>query len=181
MFLNQFLRLPKPQQRFFTESKIKVNYLKATGDLKASLEIGLILKGYATPYIYPMIFFSICFLGWIEAFSPKLVDSNMPLDPSSNDRISLSSHKYRLVFYCCFDSSTREITLLIKKGRKRIKQRSILNPKSDFSCTRIETTTKHRAVFVWNFDLSDLWMRGLGAYLNRQVEVRRLQIIQESR
>ena len=27
---------------------------------------------------------------------------------------------------------------------------------------------------VLNLDLSDLWLRGLGAYLNRQVEVRKL-------
>ena len=34
---------------------------------------------------------------------------------------------------------------------------------------------------VLNLDLSDLWLRDLGAYLNRQVEVRRLQVAQESR
>ena len=132
-----------------------------------------------------MIFFffcSICFLGWLEVFFlPQLDNSDMPLDPSPRDRISLSSHKHRPVF-CCFDSGTREITLWIQKGafplRKRTNyaaflnlrvislvvvsilvqgkslfeskkgrfpyrnvQCSILDPKSDFPCTRIETTT----------------------------------------
>ena len=61
------------------------------------------LKGYANPNIYPMIFFfcSFCFLWRFEAFSPQLVESNMPLYPSTRDRISLSSHKHRPVFCCC--------------------------------------------------------------------------------
>ena len=74
----------------------------------------VILKGYATPNIYPMIFCSICFLRSLEAFSPQLVDSNMPLDPLTRDRISLSAHKHRPVFCCGFDSGTREITLSIQ-------------------------------------------------------------------
>ena len=50
------------------------------------------LKEYATPNIYPMIFFfcSICFLISLEAFSPQVVDSNMPLDPSTRIRSSLN-------------------------------------------------------------------------------------------
>ena len=74
------------------------------------------LKGYATPYIYLVIFCSICFLNleWFEAFSTQLVDSNMPLDSSTRDRISLSSHKNRSLFCCCFDYGAREITLWIK-------------------------------------------------------------------
>ena len=39
---------------------------------------------------------------------------------------------------------------------------------------------KQAYVFV-KLDLSDLWLRGLGAYLKRQVVVRRLQVIDESR
>ena len=51
------------------------------------------LKGICNPYYLPndffLIFCSICFLRWLEAFSFQLVDSNMPLDPSNIDRISL--------------------------------------------------------------------------------------------
>ena len=69
----------------------------------------------------------------------------MPLDPSTRDRISLSAHKHRPVFCCCFDSGTREITLWIQKGAfphtETYKQRSILDSKSDLPCTRIVTTS----------------------------------------
>ena len=71
------------------------------------------------PLIFTQWFFcSICYLGWLEAFSPQLVDSNMPLNPSlpsTRDRISLNGAQNRPVFCCCFDSGTKEITLWIKK------------------------------------------------------------------
>ena len=77
-----------------------------------------LLKGYATPNIYQMIFFffcSICFLGGLEAFSPQLVNPNMPLDPSNRDQISLSSHKHSPMFRFCFDSGTRKKSLFWSK------------------------------------------------------------------
>ena len=108
-----------------------------------------------------MIFCSICFLGWLKAFSSQLVDSNMPLDPSTRDRISRSSHKHKPVFCCCFDSGTREITRWIQNatffarfrkspsgrscrhtpflGRFPWNLQTTLDPKSD--CARIEITS----------------------------------------
>ena len=89
--------------------------------------------GYATPNIYPMIFFALSsFLDSLEAFSPQLVDSNMPLHPSTRDRTSPSSPKHSPVFCCCFDSGTREITLEIQKGAFPLQKRTenvVLRPK----------------------------------------------------
>ena len=65
----------------------------------------------------------------------------MPLDPSTRNRISLSSHKHRPAFCCCFDSGTREIPLWIQNPtffalwppeilEDTPKQYSIFDPKS---------------------------------------------------
>ena len=50
-----------------------------------------------------------------------------------------------------------------------------------FPLCQNRNNNKTQAYFVHHSDLSDLWLRGLGACLNRQVEVRRLRVIQESR
>ena len=53
-------------------------------------------------------------------------------------------HKHRLVFCCCFDSGTREITLWIKKGRfsyGNVQITYYFDPKSDLPWTRIEITS----------------------------------------
>ena len=64
-----------------------------------------------------MIFllYQLSWMNFLEAFSPQLVDSNMPLDPSTRNWISLSAAKHRPVFCCCFGSCAREITLGIQK------------------------------------------------------------------
>ena len=50
-----------------------------------------------------------------------------------------------------------------------------------FPLCQNRNNNKTQAYVCVHLDLSNLWLRGLGAYLNRQVEVRRLQVIQESR
>ena len=72
----------------------------------------VILKGYAIPNIYPMIFCSICFLRSLEAFSLQHVDSNMPQDPSITDRISLGWQKHWPVFCCWSENGLRSLYVL---------------------------------------------------------------------
>ena len=96
-----------------------------------------------------------------KAFSPQLVDSNMPLDPSTWDRISLNIALFLLLFRFWYKGNhsfnpkcyvlwtfqevsrrkfmkTRPILGAFPLGA--YKQCSILDPKGDFPCTRNETT-----------------------------------------
>ena len=61
-----------------------------------------------------MIFFLLYLLSWM--IWSLLIDSNMPLNPSTRDWISQSAAKHKPVFFCCFSSGPREITLGIQKG-----------------------------------------------------------------
>ena len=82
---------------------------------------------------------SICFRGWLEAFSSELVDSNIPLDPSTRDWISLNTAKHRPVFCYCSGSGAREITLEMQKGAFPLQKRTedvIFYSESDFPCAR---------------------------------------------
>ena len=136
-----------------------------------SIVLGTQIKGIYNPPIFTQWFFcSIYFLGWFEAFSPQLVDSNMPLDPSTRDLISLSAAKHRPVFCYCFGSDAREITLRIQKGAFPLQKHTesvILYSESDFPCARIETISsslglkckeKHDLLLgvVYPFSLSNL-------------------------
>ena len=78
------------------------NYIKL---LKLNFASRTRFKGQ--PLIFTLWFFcSLCFLGWLEAFSPQLVNSNMPLDLSTRD------------------FGTREITLLIQNGAFPLRKRT---------------------------------------------------------
>ena len=99
------------------------------------------------PPIFTQWYLVFALSAFFDDFKPSqfnlLIQICMPLNPSARDWINLSSPKHRPVFCCCFDSGTREITLRIQKERYPMEtytQRSILDSKSDFPCTRIERT-----------------------------------------
>ena len=117
------------------------NYIKL---LKLNFASRTRFKGQ--PLIFTLWFFcSLCFLGWLEAFSPQLVNSNMPLDPSTSDRISLNiglkctpkhdlllgvvySFKVKmLVWYGMVQSLWSDLTTDIREGHK--------TPFSEYSIT----------------------------------------------
>ena len=107
------------------------------------------IKGIYNPQYLPNDFFcSIYFLGWFEAFSPQLVDSNMPLDPWNRDRISLNIGLCFVILPVLVQGKS---LLRFKKGRflyrNVLKRNSFIQ--SDFPCAREITLGSPKGAFPY--------------------------------